>query len=352
MKAPDFPTDEAVRLTALASLHQLDSPSEERFERLTRLTQKFFHVPIAAISLVDSERQWCKSIRGLSEREIPRNISFCAHAILSDRLFVIEDTHENDDFRDNPLVTEPPFIRFYAGIALHAPDRSRIGTLCVLDHKPHRQADFDFSVLQDLAALVEREFELESPLNQNFDTQPGQPDQELMLDAVTGLWNWAGITRLLEESSYRLRMLGGQQSLVWLQVGYSMPTSATTDDHHHQQRELAEELLKTLDFQDTIGRVTDDQFLLILNQTDRATLVTRLGLLTDRVRTAFLKTDVGATLEHIGLSARCDVPPELSLADLLAEIESGLPGPDQPAGTLFLNHRGVTETIQLSEGLG
>lgn len=197
------------------------------------------------------------------------------------------------------------------------------------------------------SASAEHEFELESPLNQNFGSQPGQPDQRLLLDAVTGLWNWSGMTRLLEESSHRRRMIGGRQTLVWLHISYRMPSGLIDEAHQRVQRELAGELLKILDFQDTIGHIADDQFLLILNQSDRATLITRLALLTDRVHTAFLKTDVGAMLEHIRLSAHCDVPADLGLADLLADVESNLPAFDQPPGTLFLNYQGVTESIQL-----
>lgn len=349
MKKPEYPIDETSRHRALLSLRQLDSPTEARFERITRLAQKFFRVPVAAISLIDSDRQWCKSIRGLTDREVPRDISFCAHAILSDRLFIVEDTRNDEHFRDSPLVTAPPFIRFYAGIALHTPDHSRVGTLCVLDNKPHRQSEFDFSVLQDLAALVEREFELESPLNQGFEHQPGQPDSKMFLDEISGLWNWNGITRLLEESSYRMRMMGGRQSLVWLQIRFRMSPDASDHAHHNLQRELAEEILKMIDYQDTVGRIAEGQFLLVLNENDRAALVTRLGLITDRIQTVFLRTDQDGLLEQVGMSARCDVHPEIGLADLLADIEANLPAMDQPMGTLFLNHQGMTETIQLTQ---
>lgn len=112
---PAFPLDEANRLATLRGLNILDTPPEERFDRLTRLAQQLINVPIAVVSLVDSNRQWFKSCQGLDASETPRNISFCGHAILDNELFVIPDALLDTRFSDNPLVTGAPNIRFYAG---------------------------------------------------------------------------------------------------------------------------------------------------------------------------------------------------------------------------------------------
>ena len=108
MKKPDIPADEQERLRALQSLGILETESEERFDRLTRMARRMFGVPIALVSLVDAERQWFKSRVGLDAGETPRDISFCGHTILGDEIFVIEDARADVRFADNPLVTGAP----------------------------------------------------------------------------------------------------------------------------------------------------------------------------------------------------------------------------------------------------
>ena len=105
MQSPPNPSNEQQRLAVLHSLQILDTPPEERFDRITRTAQRLFDVPIALVSLVDANRQWFKSCYGLSVAETPRNVSFCGHAILSTDLFVIENATEDLRFSDNPLVT-------------------------------------------------------------------------------------------------------------------------------------------------------------------------------------------------------------------------------------------------------
>lgn len=157
MKKPDIPQDEEVRLKTLRTLSVLDTSPEERFDRLTRMAKRMFDVPIAIVSLVDEERQWFKSCIGLSVGETPRDISFCGHAILGDEIFIINDATTDERFADNPLVTDEPNIRFYAGCPLRFTDGSRLGTLCIIDRKPRSLSNEDLEALKDLAATAERE---------------------------------------------------------------------------------------------------------------------------------------------------------------------------------------------------
>ena len=115
MSAPDYPADEAVRLLALKRTALLDSPAEERFDRITRLAALIFNVQTCLISLVDVDRQWFKSKVGLDACQTDREISFCGHAILHSDIFIVTDATKDDRFSANPLVTEKPHIRFYAG---------------------------------------------------------------------------------------------------------------------------------------------------------------------------------------------------------------------------------------------
>lgn len=152
-----MPVDEADRLEALRELDLLDSPPEERFDRVTRMAQRLFDVPIVLVSLVDSDRQWFKSCIGLGVDETGREVSFCAHAILQDEVFVVEDTLADERFADNPLVVGDPHIRFYAGHPLSEPGGHRVGTLCLIDVRPRSFSTDDAATLRDLAAFVERE---------------------------------------------------------------------------------------------------------------------------------------------------------------------------------------------------
>jgi signal transduction histidine kinase/DNA-binding response OmpR family regulator/HPt (histidine-containing phosphotransfer) domain-containing protein len=155
--SPDIPTNEAERLAALHALKVLDTPPEARFDRITRVAQRHFDVPIALVSLVDEGRQWFKSCQGLDATETSRDISFCGHAILNDAILIVADATEDPRFADNPLVTGSPNIRFYAGTPLHAPGRERVGTLCVIDTQPRAFGAEDIAILRDLADCVEEE---------------------------------------------------------------------------------------------------------------------------------------------------------------------------------------------------
>jgi phosphoribosyl 1,2-cyclic phosphodiesterase len=145
--------NEEQRLAVLHDLKILDTPPEERFDRITRLAASIFNAPMALISLVDRERQWFKSTYGLDASETSRETSFCSHAVASQDVLVVPDTFQDPRFSDNPLVTGAPRIRFYAGCPIFV-GANCIGTVCVLDNRP-RQIDTDtVGLLHDLAALA------------------------------------------------------------------------------------------------------------------------------------------------------------------------------------------------------
>jgi sigma-B regulation protein RsbU (phosphoserine phosphatase) len=160
MIAAPIPLDDAERLTALHDLNLLDTAPEERFDRITRLLTLVMRVPMAYISLVDADRQWFKSFCGLATSETPRAVSFCGHAILSDEPMIVPDATEDDRFRDNPLVTDEPHIRFYAGQPLHGPGGHKVGTLCIADRRPRTLRDSEVEALGEMARVVERELGL------------------------------------------------------------------------------------------------------------------------------------------------------------------------------------------------
>jgi phosphoribosyl 1,2-cyclic phosphodiesterase/CheY-like chemotaxis protein len=154
---PPVPQDEERRLAALRDLHVLDTAPEARFDRLTRLAAAVCGVPIALVSLVDSDRQWFKSSHGLAVCESSRETSFCAHAVAARAPLVVPDALLDARFADNPLVIGAPRIRFYAGQPLFLPVGSCVGTLCVIDVRPRALEQKELDLLGDIAQLVRRE---------------------------------------------------------------------------------------------------------------------------------------------------------------------------------------------------
>lgn len=155
-----MPSQEAARLEALKQYQILDTPSEQAYDDITALAAYICDVPIALISLVDSDRQWFKSKVGLEARETSRDVSFCAHAILNEGMLVVKDAAEDERFLDNPLVTCAPNIRFYAGVPLVTPEGQAIGTLCIIDDQPRELSDYQTKTLEALARQVVVQLEL------------------------------------------------------------------------------------------------------------------------------------------------------------------------------------------------
>jgi len=149
-----IPADDDARLQALRELLILDTPPEERFDRLVEFAAAEFDVPIALISLVDRERQWFKARVGLDACETSREISFCGHAIVQRDLFEVVDAALDPRFADNPLVIGGPLIRFYIGAPLVLPGGAAIGTLCVIDTQPREFDAMDRAILGTLRDLA------------------------------------------------------------------------------------------------------------------------------------------------------------------------------------------------------
>jgi diguanylate cyclase (GGDEF)-like protein/PAS domain S-box-containing protein len=159
MQTAPIPPDDAKRLLALHSAQLLDTEDEEIFDRITRIAARLLKVPIALISLVDAERQWFKSKVGVSLTQTPRDISFCAHALLQRQPLVIGDALDDPRFADNPLVTGAPFIRFYGGVPLLSLEGHAMGALCVIDSVPRVLTDQELAALVDLARIAEDQFQ-------------------------------------------------------------------------------------------------------------------------------------------------------------------------------------------------
>lgn len=152
MKSAPLPENEAARLRALRELAVLDTPAEPAFEDITTLAAHVCKRPMALVSLVDADRQWFKSRRGLEVSETPRDVAFCAHAILQPaEIMIVPDALRDERFADNPLVTGAPHLRFYAGAPLVTAAGEALGTLCVLDREPGELNEAEIGALRALA---------------------------------------------------------------------------------------------------------------------------------------------------------------------------------------------------------
>ena len=167
MTYPKSP-DDTERVAKLHSLGILDSSPDQNFDRIVCLCQDIFGVEIATISLVDSERQWFKSVVGLDVCETDRDVAFCNHTIMGDDIFEVTDTLLHPDFAENALVSGPPHIRYYAG-APFAYDGFKMGAVCLIDPQPRAALDArERSILEGLASVVQREIRVQRMLRESL----------------------------------------------------------------------------------------------------------------------------------------------------------------------------------------
>lgn len=155
MQKPDIPSNEKERLALVHGLNILDTEPDQVLDEITQRAKTRFNVPICLVTIVDANRQWFKSNQGLDATETPRDVSFCGHAINYDSILYIPDALDDYRFKTNPLVTDKPFIRFYAGAPLILKDTLRIGTLCIIDREPKEMTDADLEDLREFADEVE-----------------------------------------------------------------------------------------------------------------------------------------------------------------------------------------------------
>ncbi|MFZ4403635.1 MAG: GAF domain-containing sensor histidine kinase [Pseudobdellovibrionaceae bacterium] len=154
MKKAPILSNEAERLKALLDYQVLDTAPDIAYDDITLLAAAICQTPIALVSLIDSDRQWFKSKKGLAATETSRDVSFCGHAIHQKEIFVVENALHDPRFADNPLVTSAPNVVFYAGAPLINHEGHGIGTLCVIDHVPKKLNPTQLQALDALARMV------------------------------------------------------------------------------------------------------------------------------------------------------------------------------------------------------
>lgn len=251
MKFPPMPHNEEERVKSVHLASLLDVRSDERFQRLTRLAKKLFQVPVVLITLIGRDRQWFLACEGIAAHETPRDISFCAHAIVEQGPFIVNDAYLDERFYDNPLVTDSPHIRFYAGYPVHLPDGQVGGSLCVIDRKPREFSDEDAALLRDMAFIVEDEFKL---------------TEMAMTDSLTGIANRRGFHRLAEKRLPELESRHVAFSLIFFDLD---KFKSINDLWGHAEgdkvlKEFSALLSRPLSKEDIVARLGGDEFVVLL----------------------------------------------------------------------------------------
>ncbi len=309
MKTPSKPINEATRIDTLRALNILDSSPEERFDRLTRLAKRLFGVPIALVSLVDEDRQWFKSCQGLSASETPRDVSFCGHAILGEEIFLVPDAALDVRFHDNPLVTNAPHIRFYAGCPLKVSNGSKLGTLCIIDREPREFSEDDMLLLADLARMAEQEL---------------AATQLATMDELTMISNRRGFEVLSQHVLGLCRRSDKSASLLFFDLdlfkqindsfGHAEGDRALTD--------FAQLLKKTFRESDVLGRMGGDEFSVLLTNVSKKELDKTLRRLQQSVETHNHESCRGYEIAYSVGAVQYDAARHTDFAQLMAEADT------------------------------
>jgi diguanylate cyclase (GGDEF)-like protein len=289
LKPPRHP-DETRRQKALRALQILDTPIEERFERITRAARQMLRMPIAALSLVDASRQWFKSVQGLDAAETSRDDSFCGHAILGEGAFVVPDARHDERFADNPLVREEPWIRFYAGHPLRAARGLPVGTLCVADRKPRKFGAREQGLLSSLARAAEAELLSRAPNAAQRDLAGDLEGRPAAVDTLTRLWGRDAILEILDREFAQARRKGTGIGTIIVELDRRDRIDDTLGHAATSTviKRTARRLLRTLRPQDAVGRFGGSEFLGVITTPDRA----ELAALAQRMRARIARTPV------------------------------------------------------------
>jgi diguanylate cyclase (GGDEF)-like protein len=325
MKIQPVPPDEDQRLARLQSLGLVYSPAEERFDRITRLAQRFFGVPVALITLMAEKCNWFKSAQGTSLDQEPREMSFCSHAIMGNDIFTIPDTLLDPAFADNPLVRSEPFVRFYAGHPVMYRG-SPMGALCIIDVVPRQLLSSDRESLTSLAKWVEGELRLTGAAVEQTELlmELEEAKRRALIDPLTKLWNRHGMDIVAEREMMGAQRLRQPVTLMMIDVDYFKQIN---DRFGHPAgdivlREVAQRIRSAVRPSDVVVRYGGDEFFVLARDCpDKLAAVIGDRILSrvkdEPVRSNDDRVDISVTIGLVTTSSAR--PSEMSLLMKLAD---------------------------------
>lgn len=321
MISPPLPAHEGERLFALRTLDLLDTPAEDRFDRITRIAKTLFQVPMARITLVDADREWCKSRQGLVGGAVARAQSFSAHAILEDKVLWVENAAEDERFHDNPLVTGGAGVRFYAGYPIRTTKGHCVGTLCIMDTTSRALSPQSSALLADLGRIAGRELEASRDGTLCAELADKSPEERRKwIDDVAGVWNRDGMLEILSRSLAKCAQEKRTATvlLVELDIGAKLREQWNSSGQDVIVSEIAQILRSSIPCQDTIGRTRAEQFTVLLRGLP-------VGTADERVAEIRKRLDQNPTLRSMGVALHLGhtcVTPSGATNDVEAELEN------------------------------
>jgi diguanylate cyclase (GGDEF)-like protein len=314
-----IPANEMQRLKAVLSYDVLDTPPEVDFDALTRVASHSLNTPVAVVGLLDADRLWFKSRLGLEVPQLDRDIAFCAYAVMRPgEVLVVEDLTQDNRFKDNPLVTSAPHLRFYAGAPLVDPNGLALGTIAVVDTRPREFSAKQGDVLNDLSVLAMTALE-----NRRRALMLGRL---AMTDYLTGLANRAQFDRALESEMAHVKRTGEPFTLLCMDLdGFK----GINDQYGHVAGdevlcEIARRLKEQARAEDIVSRMGGDEFSLIMRSAGQDSARMLAHRITEAVRAPVMlstgdQVGVGISIGMVDCTDAIE-----SAVSLLAKADSAL----------------------------
>ena len=319
IKQCPIPENEVQRLQAVRSYDILDTPPEVDFDTLTRVAAHAFNVPAAVIGLMDADRLWFKSEIGLGTQQLDRQIAFCAHAVMRpEEPLVVEDLQQDPRFLENPLVTQLPHLRFYAGAPLIDRQGYALGTIAVVDTQPRTFSESQRALLRDLSTLAITALENRQRAN--------RLSHLAMTDHLTGLANRVQFERTLNSELAHARRTGEPFTVFYMDLDGFKDINDTFGHFAGDEVlcEVAARMTQQIRTEDLLVRLGGDEFGIFMRQSAGASAEFLAKRIMEVVSAPIMlatgdKVSIGISIGFATYSDATD-----SIATLLAQADQAL----------------------------